>query len=154
MNRLLSLLRISLNVIKGRNISARIISICSIVLIVVPMVLQGVSQSIMSEAANSNKDVYGEFTDVWYTDASGQNIDAIRQEANDVLRELSDYTSGIIYSVIREKQENYYINAGYADADAIRLGRIKALQGEFPESRQEIAVTRGLLERMGLEIRI
>lgn len=154
MNRLLSLLRISLNVIKGRNISARIISICSIVLIVVPMVLQGVSQSIMSEAANSNKDVYGEFTDVWYTDASGQNIDAIRQEANDVLRELSDYTSGIIYSVIREKQENYYINAGYADADAIRLGRIKALQGEFPESRQEIAVTRGLLEKMGLEIRL
>ena len=153
MNRRFSLLKISLNVIKGRNVSARMISICSIVLIIVPMVLQGVSQSIMSEAANSNKDVYGEFTDVWYTDASGQSIDAIRQEADDVLRELSDYTSGIIYSVIREKQEDFYINAGYADAGAIKLGRIKALQGAFPDSRQEIAVTRGLLEKMGLELR-
>lgn len=154
MNKWFSLFKLSIKVLKGRNVPARIIGICSIVLIILPMVLQGVSQSLMAEVVEVKKDVYGEFTDVLYMDEAGKSMDAIRLEADDALKEAGDYTSGIVYSVLREKQDGYWINAGYADSDAISLGRIKWIQGTFPRGKQEISITRSLLEKMGLEVRL
>lgn len=143
-----NLFKISVQAVKGRNAIARIITVCVIMIITLPMMLTGVSESMLKEVEQSKKDVYGEFSDILYLDSSNLNLSEISKSVEDELKEVKDYAFGIMCSVRTEKIDDTYINIGYADEHAIQLGRIKLIQGRFPKSKNEIAVTESIAEKL------
>lgn len=151
MNRNIRLLKISFEALKGKNIISRIFFICVIILTILPMLLQGISQSLIGEVFESKKDVYGEFTDILYLDRPSDDFIITPNEINGELPGCNYKLFGVLYSVYREKEDDIYINAGYADDNAIKLGHIKLIKGCFPKSNNEIAVTRSVIEKMKLE---
>lgn len=118
------------------------------------MLLEGISQSFIGEVSEAQKDVYGEFTDVLYLDQTDSDFWINQNDISKELRGAEYQTYGIIYSILREKENGYDLHAGYADGNAIELGHLKLLQGNFPKRRNEAAVTKGLLKNMGLQFQL
>jgi len=139
-------IKLSVRVLKGKNMVSRILVLCIVILTVLPMVLQGISQGLMEEVAESKKNVYGEFTDILYLDHEKfDHIEGIIKQSRD---EINFEIAGVMYTVFTEKWENTSVHAGYVDENAVKLGRIKLAWGTFPEKRNEIAVTESLMEKL------
>lgn len=154
MNRMFYIFKISWKALRGKNTVSRVFFFCVMILMIFPMILQGISQSFIEEVSESQKDVYGEFTDVLYLERTDHDFGLDQKDINQELNGVECQRYGIIYSIFRDKENDYNLNAGYADDDAIQLGHLKMFQGHYPKAKNEVAVTKGLLQNLNLELQV
>ena len=153
MKRKLQLCRIVARSMLKKNIGNFLFVLCIIILTASPIILYGTSQSIMNQVFESKKDVYGNYSDIYYENHVQDDAGLNFTQANlDVLIPGFHYQNfGTLYTVYTENLESEQINLGYADATALSLGRVKLIQGVFPAKKTEIALTSGLMKTLDVQ---
>lgn len=101
-----------------------------------------VSKSVLKELSESKKDVYGEFTSIYYDslEVLGSLI-FTENQIQDIVGEFRYLEYGCFYSVQKIVSEDGQLDIGYADNTALRLGRIQVLEGRMPRHTRELAAT-------------
>jgi len=124
-----------------------------VLLFFIPFFLYGTTLSIVNEVKARGAEVYGLFDDILYRDpVSGLNpVD--ENEFKTLFPHYSYESYGVFYTVAIHKTDgNRKLNIGFADSQALSLGGVTVSEGRFPEKDNEIALTRGNADVMGVEL--
>ena len=106
-----------------------------------------VSKSVLNELNDSKKDVYGEFTSIYYDSLEeAGNLSFTEDQIRDIVGGFRYLEYGCFYSVQQIVSEEGQLVIGYADNTALRLGRIQVLEGSMPQRTRELAATKTALE--------
>ena len=113
--------------------------------ILLPVLFLTVTESLFATTREKRLDIYGEFSDLYYTSLSG--------EETAELLETGAYPSGLPWQGNRENTGGLYRlgEVGYGEEAALSGGRLQLEEGVFPGEGQA-AVTRYEAERQGLSL--
>lgn len=143
---------LSLKIIKKRNRFNFLFVLCICMATLLPIVLFGTAQSLINQVHDSKKAVYGEFTDLYYMESEKSLNKDMWIEKQDISLYLPGYSYekyGAFYTVLQANILSEDINIGYIDEVGLELGNIKIAQGVLPSKEKEIAVSEGVLDKLG-----
>ncbi len=152
MKRIIMLTRIGLKTLSKRNIPTILFSLVIILMTILPVILYGVSQSMLSSVAESKKDVYGEFSNIYYSQLENVVLKnpLSSEEILSYLPEMDYRSAGIFTTVAQINQQNCQLVLGYGDETALKLGRVKLLEGHFPQAKDEIVLAQSLFKSLAV----
>lgn len=136
-----------------KNIANLFIVLGISIFLLLPMVLINSSDSVLSMVKQNRADVYGEFSDIYYDSSYTEGEMVINKVYMDrVFDNMSYEKYGVLYIVEQLKLGEEKYNLGYADDNAIELGKIKLKEGDFPQNKNQIAITESALEMLGNDV--
>lgn len=151
----LRVIRIVFRNLRTKNTGHLLYFICVMVILMLPVLLEGISQTILNDVEEKQEDVYGEFTDLYYQEEENAGSMLIsNSETEQLLKGFQYEEYGVIYNTGQfyvSKEDGKAIRAGYADDTAVRLGHIRLKEGRFPTGEKEIALCVDAIEALGLE---
>ena len=143
-------IRLSLRSVWKHNIAGLFLMIGIASFCCIPSILYTVSQNVLDVIRESKLDIYGEFTDVYYDMSKADNkLELTKEDLHGFLGEFSYTSVGCLYTVYQEMSDQEAVNVGYADDNALRLSRLKILEGKMIPGAGELTATRTALERLG-----
>ncbi len=151
-NNLLRLIRIVGKSIFRRNIGSSLFVLCVVFMTISPIMLYGVSQSIMSQVYESKQDVYGAFTDIYYQEETktSSGFRFSETKVNELIPGFNYESFGTINTVYKEEIGTKVLQLGYVDPEAISLGRISILEGRLPQAENEVSLTAGMMKTLSV----
>ena len=113
--------------------------------VLLPVLFLTVTESLLTTTREKRLDIYGEFSDLYYTSLSGAETEE--------LLETGAYPAGLPWQGNRENTGGLYRlgEVGYGEEAALSGGRLQLEEGAFP-GRGQAAVTRYEAERQGLSL--
>ena len=113
--------------------------------VLLPVLFLTVTESLLTTTREKRLDIYGEFSDLYYTSLSGAETER--------LLETGAYPAGLPWQGNRENTGGLYRlgEVGYGEEAALSGGRLQLEEGAFP-GRGQAAVTRYEAERQGLSL--
>lgn len=125
--------------------------------VILPMVLTSSSESMLSTVKDNRSNVYGDFSDIYYDyDVTKKDDDVLLEQEyiDKIVGEMECEEYGILNIVAQLDIENIKYNIGWCDDAALKLGRIKLIEGKMPVSSTELALTEEVLEALGQDAAI
>ena len=125
--------------------------------VILPMVLTSSSESMLSTVKDNRSNVYGDFSDIYYDyDVTKKDDDVLLEQEyiDKIVGEMECEEYGILNIVAQLDIENIKYNIGWCDDAALKLGRIKLIEGKMPVSSTELALTEETLDVLGRDVTI
>lgn len=142
---------LSFKIIKKKNNYNLLFVLCITMATFLPIILFGIAQSLINQVYESKKEVYGEFTDIYYVDNqefTGGDIWIDDEDIHSCLPGFSYGKYGVFYTVLQATLLSEEINIGYVDETGLELGNIKFIQGSYPQNDDEIALSKSMQSKL------
>jgi len=145
------IIKIAVKSIWRHNLGSKTFFAAVTLLLILPSLFYGISGSIGKKLQNSQREVYGGFSDILYTDrVNTDNMDAPDKEIDDFFAVFNTYESGTIYTVYSEEiSERRKLNVGYSDETAVILSGVNFIAGKMPQNVGEVALTESAADYLG-----
>ena len=147
MKQMITSIKIAMKSLLRRNIGNKLLLLCMIILFLIPVFLYNTTSEITSSLKEQQKMVYGTFNDIYYRDTTSEFEQVYTSDINELLPFYEYDNYGVFYTVEKQELEgNRLLNLGYADDTALELGGVTLDKGRYPQSDDEIALTKGVAD--------
>jgi len=132
----------------------QIFTLCVALLILLPVLLYNTVFSVMNQVEQSHRAVFGSFSDIYYDEVrtDADRLEFTRADLMQLLPGFYVQSFGTFSTVYCEMlDETKKLNMGYGDEIALMLADVTLLEGRLPKANNEIALTQGLAQLLGIQ---